>query len=509
MIQFSRRQFIGTVGAGMLTTSLRPSLAGESNVISIGSDRELFVDHYLIDRLDGVRLQLHRPRDEGPVLKFDQPWERLFCAYCTVIKDGTQYRLYYRGCVGDKPNPDGSDAVTCVAVSNDGKNWTKPNLGLFEAAGTRQNNIVYSGSAHLTHNFSPFIDTRPGVPAEERYKAIAGVGPSGLFSLASPDGLRWTLMQPGPVFTEKQALNLGSTPWTRGGAFDSQNVAFYSPREKCYLLYCRVFKGRLLDKDPEQSGVRRIARSTSTDFLNWTRPVLMEYGDQPLEQIYINQTHPYYRAPHIYVSLGARLMIGRKVLSDADAKAIGVDPDYFHECSDGIFMTTRGGNRYDRTFMEGFLRPRLGLEDWVSRTNFPALNVVETRSDEMSLYANHNYGQPTAHIRRYSMRPDGFASVQAPFAGGELLTKPFTFSGTKLTMNFASSAAGGIKVEIQDASGKPLNGFSLADTVETIGNDLNRTVRWKTGTNVMSLAGRPVRLRFVMKDADLYSIQFQ
>jgi len=62
-----------------------PSFAKESKYINIGSGRELFVDYYLIDRLDGTRLILHHPHDEGPVLKFDQPWEGPFCGYCTVI----------------------------------------------------------------------------------------------------------------------------------------------------------------------------------------------------------------------------------------------------------------------------------------------------------------------------------------------------------------------------------------------------------------------------------------
>ena len=65
--------------------------------INIVKGRELFIDHYLIDRLDGVSMVLHHPYDEGPVLKFDESWEGPFCGYCTVIKDGTLYRLYYRG----------------------------------------------------------------------------------------------------------------------------------------------------------------------------------------------------------------------------------------------------------------------------------------------------------------------------------------------------------------------------------------------------------------------------
>ena len=127
----------------------------------------------------------------------------------------------------------------------------------------------------------------------------------------------------------------------------------------------------------------------------------------------------------------------------------------------------------------------------------------------MSLYLNQDYAQPTAHLRRYSLRLDGFASAQAGFSGGELLTKALKFSGDTLTLNFATSAAGGIRVEIQDAvTGKAMPGFSLGDAVEQIGNEIERVVTWKGASDVSALANKPVRLRFVMKDADLFAFQF-
>src|SRR5262249_6621352 len=155
-----------------------------------------------------------------------------------------------------------------------------------------------------------------------------------------------------------------------------------------------------------------------------------------------------------------------------------------------------------------FIRPGVGLENWVSRTNYPALGVVPTGAAEMSLFANQNYGQPTAHLRRYSLRTDGFVSVSAPYDGGELLTNPIVFTGKELTLNFAPSAAGSVRVEITNSVGLPLLNFALADSVETIGNDLDRPVRWKSGSDLNSLAGKAVRLRFVLKDADVYSLRF-
>lgn len=463
------------------------------DVIELGSRRELFVDHFLIDNLDNVQLTLNRPRDEGIAMEFDKPWEGLFCGYCTVIKDGDLYRLYYRGrpSVGADGSP---DEVYCYAESKDGIQWTKPELDLFPLEGHPKTNIILANAAPITHNFSPMLDTRPGVPAEQRYKAIGGTMHSGLVALVSADGIRWKKLREEPV------IPTSMVPYKY--MFDSQNLAFWSALENKYVCFFRVFK----------DGIRRIARTTSDDFLTWSAPVLMEYRhlgeDGPIEHLYTNQTHAYFRAPHLYVSVAARFMPKRQVLTDEQAKAINVSPKYFKDTSDAVLMTSRGGSFYDRTFPGGFIRPGIGARNWVSRTNYPALNIVQTGPTEMSVYLNQDYAQPTSHLHRYSMRLDGFASAQAPYVGGELTTKPLTFKGGELSINFGTSAAGSVRVEIQDASGKAIPGFSLADATEQIGNEIARTVTWKGGSDVAALAGKPVRLRFVMKDADLYSFKF-
>jgi hypothetical protein len=89
-----------------------------------------------------------------------------------------------------------------------------------------------------------------------------------------------------------------------------------------------------------------------------------------------------------------------------------------------------------------------------------------------------------------------------------VVTKPLVFAGCALSLNFATSAAGGVKVELQDANGQPFPGFSLADCQEQIGNELERVVNWKGGANLSTLAGKPVRLRFTLKDADVFAFRF-
>jgi len=476
--------------AWLISLIFAPLLLAQSSptAIKLDSRRELFVDSLLIARMNGTHLQLHHPHDAGEVLRFDKPWEGPFCGYITVIKDGDLFRLYYRGMPGASREA-GKKATTCIAESPDGIHWTKPKLGLYDVMGTRDNNVILADMTPFTHNFCPFLDTRPDVDPAERYKGLGGTKESGLVAFVSPDGLHWKKLREKAVLTK--------------GAFDSQNVSFWSEWEKKYVCYFRTWtKGTY-------KGFRTVSRSTSDDFIHWSEPVEMSFGDTPRENIYTNQTAPYFRAPHIYISVAARFMPHRQVLTAEQAKMLGVDPKYFRDCSDAILMSTRGGNRYNRTFIEGFIRPGIGLQNWVSRTNYPALNMVQTSPTEMSIYVHKNYAQPTANLHRYTLRLDGFVSVNAPYAGGELVTKPFTYKGKKLYLNFSTSAAGQIGVEIQDASGQPIPGFSLADCRILIGDEIDRAVSWKNGEDVSRLQGRPIRLRFVMKDADLYAVQFR
>ena len=445
-------------------------------------------DRHLVGEMDGVELRLAQPRDEGKVFQFDESWEGLFCGYSTVIKDGDRYLLYYRGL----PTA-GKDLttreVTCIATSEDGRSWSRPTIGRFEVDGTLENNVILADAAPVTHNFSPFLDTRPGVPAGERFKALGGSEHSGLIAYVSADGMEWRKLRDEAVITD--------------GMFDSQNVAFWSEPEQCYVCYFRTWTGG------GYSGYRTVSRATSPDFITWSETVPMQFGDGPMEHLYTNQTHPYFRNPEISIAIAARFMPGRQVVGTDEAKALGVDPGYFRDCSDAILMTTRGGDHYDRTFREGFLRPGLGLENWVSRSNYPALGVVQTGPSEMSVYMNADYAQPSAHLRRFSMRLDGFASMHAGADGGSWTTKPLVFAGDRLELNFATSAAGEILVELQDETGSPIDGFTFGDAVPTIGNEIARTVRWKGDPDLGALAGRPVRLSFRMVDADLFAFRFR
>ena len=100
-------------------------------------------------------------------------------------------------------------------------------------------------------------------------------------------------------------------------------------------------------------------------------------------------------------------------------------------------------------------------------------------------------------------------SVCAPLSGGELLTKPLIWSGSELVMNYSTSAAGSVQVELQDAQGVPLPGFALADSELMYGDSLEQPMLWRGTPDLGALAGTPVRLRFVLKDADIFSLRFR
>lgn len=463
---------LGWIASTAYSQELTP---GDSVVREMGTRRELFVDRFLIDRLANATLRLHSPT------KVSRGQSPLVGGYATVMKDGDRFRAVYRS-----SNPaykgelyDGNPGeMTCYAESRDGHEWTRPHLGLVEINGSRENNVVLRASP-FSHNFSPFLDDRPDVPADQRFKAIAGLSDhavknaqtrtpgeavdirGGLYTFASPDCIHWRQLSPEPAITMPDF------------GFDSQNVAFWSPIENQFVCYFRSW----------QNGLRSISRATSPDFATWSQPVAYS-PNLPGEHLYTSQTHPYFRAPHIYVATPTRFHQERG------------------ESTDILFMTARGDAPYDRTYREALIRPGLDPARWGNRSNYAALNVVPTGPTEMSIYHDGSGD-------RFVLRTDGFASVHAGADVGELVTQPLRFAGRELVINYSTSAGGSVRVEILDGSGQPIPDFTLADSRNLVGDSIEQPVSWKNGSDVSSLASQPIRLRFVMQEADLFAIQFR
>ena len=487
--------------------------SSEAGPVGIGSRRELFLDNFLVDRLvGGAQRVFHKPVPREVVMKFDQPWEGNTCGDGVVFRDGDRYRMYYRAQNGENP-----PRFTCYAESPDGIHWNRPSLGLVEFNGSKDNNIVHKAVGFHDGNLIVFRDENPSATPDALYKAVAPrVGPGNWSSAdkdlaiwKSPDGIHWTMVQ------EKGVL-------LNDGNFDSQNLVFWDPNIKAYRAYYRTSAQAF---DNMNNWQRQIKTATWPDFPNSNPGKLLTYTSTPSAQFYTNVIRPYHRAPHIYLGMPG-MYDDRGTSAEPFPPALEFLPDVELRrkqvkewgragfMSDAQLMWSRDGATFElspTTFMPpGPERPG----SWTYGDNV-FWHLVETASDmegaapELTLYRMEFYYVGQVQLRRYTLRLDGFASIQAPTSGGELITTPLTFKGSQLSMNFASSAFGSLRVEIQDADGKPIPGFTLADSVELYGDTVARNAIWKDNPDLDALAGKPVRLRFVMKDADLYSIKFE
>ena len=441
----------------------------------------MFVDDWLIESMDGVGLKLHHPVPREIALELNKPWEGRHSFDPVVIKNEHRYKLWYRG-LGDV-DPEGH---TAYAESEDGIHWTRPSLGIHEFRGTRDNNVVIGSSPT---SVCVFKDANPEALDSERYKAI-GRGKSidgrdTLRGMVSPDGLHWEIVEKDPIIL---APDDGTRPW-----FDSHSVAFWDVVCHHYVAYMRGFK---------PPHVRAIRRSVSDDFLNWTAPEFIDLGDTPVEDMYQSACTQYFRARHHYLMFPMRFVPYRKFHQEWHRGGI----------SDSVFMTSRDGVHWDRRFMEAFLRPGPNPDNWTDRNMYIGVGVVPTTPAEMSVYFMEHYRRLSVRLRRATLRTDGFVSVHAPYSSGEFVTRLLTFDGGELVLNYSTSVVGRILVEIQDAQGRPVDGYRITECAEIYGDEIERVVvwqPWRRGSDVSPLAGKPVRIRFEMKDADLYSIRFR
>ncbi|MDP2323465.1 MAG: hypothetical protein Q8N51_05490 [Gammaproteobacteria bacterium] len=453
--------------------------------LDIGTRLEPMVDDFLIDGMDGVTLRLHQPVPREVAITFDAPWEGNTSCYVTVFQDDDRYRMYFRGSNFNVAEETYDKEKVCYAESTDGITWTRPELGIVEYDGSTANNIVWNGMG--SHNFAPFKDTNPDCKPEARYKALAGGKKKGLVAFTSPDAIHWTLASEEPVITN--------------GAFDSQNLAFYDNVRGRYVDFHRGF----------HEGVRAIMTCTSQDFQTWTEPEWVTYGETPPEHLYTNATVAYPRAPHIFMAFPKRFVPDRQT---------SVHP--IKGVSDGVFMTSRDGTQWNR-WREALIRPGAQDSRWVNRNNMIAWGMILTPGslpdtpDEISLYATEGYYVGPCHLRRYTIRQDGFVSVHAGGTEGSFVTKEITFAddpevdgaATMLRLNTATSGAGYLRCEVLDVNHVAIPGFTLEQCDEIYGDSLSRPVTWQGNGDLSALAGTPVRLRFTLFDADLYALRFQ
>lgn len=491
--------------------------------INIGNRREVLWDDFLIDKEQTTaRLTMHRPEKKELAFVFDKPWEGDGVSYSSTILVEGVYRMYYVGGM-IVANGEAACRSICMMESRDMLHWERPSLGMYEFEGSKENNIILRQRSdgdfeEALDNLFVFVDENPACPAEEKIKGVgmcynhAKEFPADreLWCYVSSDGIHFKL---GWKMTD------GSVP--NGGIFDSLNTAFYDSEDGFYKAFVRgIHKRYENDED-----IRDVRYMESKDFRNWSEPVRLCFGEQDDYPLYTNQVTRYARAPHMYIGFPSRYverkewsknfdLLGGEENARRRRERMRDNKRFGLVLTDCVFMSSRDGVNWNR-FDEMFIGPGLEHErNWVyGDSSYPFYTLVETpceypsREKEISIMVTEgHWSGVSSPVYRYSMRLDGFASYRSDYQISTLTTKPLIFSGEKLSINFSTSAIGWIYVDILDINGNPIEKYH---SCELFGNSLDREV-WFGGTaDVSALAGRPVRLRFTMRDADIYSFVFR
>ncbi len=476
--------------------------------------KQLFMDDLFLERADGVRLCVNPPvQHEEPVLLPDRPWEeRGISGYNTVMREADgRFRMWYGASMLLGLPQEGAIRL-CYAESADGLHWDKPMLGLLPFRGSVDNNIVAPQLERQSQQGATvYRDER--APEAERYKLWtkfrptdaeleAGVG-AGLYAMHSPDGIHWTVYPGQPNPPEQMC--------------DTQNMFFWDDRLELYVGYTRVRETQHIDEAAGggRGRYRAIGRITSPDFRTWSdTQVVLEADDTDLTIPLPGEKTTIRPSLDFYTSCAMKC-------DDAQDVYLMFPSVYYH-WQDGEFpatmdvqlLTSRDGIAWQRTCdRQPFLRH--GFDGSATSGMLFANPWLIPVGNELWFYykgtARRHSGsgdiQAPSGIYRASLRQDGFISVDAGYRGGEFTTPPLTFEGDRLEVNCDGSAAGWLKVELQTPEGCPLPEFSFDQADAVFGNALRKPVAWKAGRDLAGLAGRPVRLRFVMRDMKLYAFR--
>ncbi len=483
------------------------------DAITIGKERQLFWDSYLIDNAGTSAFTRVMP----PVKKeccfwFDQPNELFSISYPCIVNDGRGYKMYYQPWYEDSKGP-----CVCVIESEDGLRWHRPRLNIYEGHALKENNIVIE---HVKDGIFVFYDLNRACPDNEKYKAIGsafmlhpdGEEKTSLCCYTSPDGYHFTL----------------SHPMTRYGAFDSLNTAFWDgERYVCYLRSFHNIPGvdnsEVLDLGQIYSHSKELNASTrdirvmySEDFRHWTKPQMITFSDAYDYPLYTNNVEKYARAP-ICIGFPVRYCERPEWTANMEqmagyftkkAATERIEPRTGRVSTDCIFMCSHDGKNWTR-YNEAFLTP--GYEDehnWIYGDCYLAYGMIDSGREYYNLYTidrHFSFGCPRP-LNRYEIRKDGFACAMAGGDEAMLITKPLIFDGDTLHLNFATSAFGYIYVSVLDENGDVV---SDGESVEVFGDTIDRKVIFKDSFELGRFAGRAVRLRFRMRDAKLFSMKFE
>ena len=489
-------------------------------MINIGKQRECFFDNYLIDEnKTTAEIRIHRPVRRELVFSNDAEWEGCTSDFHNFFWDEEygKYRMYYLAWKL-KEDATGSDGIrACYMESADGKNWERPNLGLVEYNGSFDNNIIINSQiSPRLDNFMVFKDTNPKCPPSEKYKAILRKVLSGNPKEVLCDfALRCMVSADGIHFTDKCNIH-------EHGAYDSLNVCFWDENVQKYRCYFRgnhKVGDRTIDAKMGLEG-RDIRYMESSDFENWTKPVIIEFADGGDYPLYTSVCQNYYRAPQYIIGFPTRYIERKQWTKCYDelcgkqkrqTRMKGGEARYGLAITDCIFMASRDGSAFTK-YDEAIMTPGAEFgQNWVYGDCYPARGILETPSEmpgadnEMSIFVGYNHWMGFdfgKDMYRYTFRLDGFVSRHAGAIEKMLVTKPFVYDGKDMYANLSTSARGYIYFTIKSADGE------IIESCEMFGDSADKKIGFDDG-DVAKLSGKEVVLEMRMLDADIYAIRFQ
>ena len=495
-----------------------PRIIGET--LEIGSQRELFCDSTIVNaRLTTAERRLHHPEFVEEVLTLDKPWEGNACSYGSIVKDGDVYRVYYiannspmDAFASGKRDPSWDGIKICYAETKDGRNWVRPNLGLYEFNGSWDNNILIFADRKVNlDNQMVFKDENPECRPGEMFKAAIQYTPpeTGVCGL-------WLFAADEP--TKLRRLREIRRAYIDNVCIDTQNVIFWDSVRKVYHLYTRGYHRNYTDRNGDDN-VRDIRHATSKDCVTWTDVEFLDFGpDAEDYSLYTSCISPYERAPHIFVGFPTRY-VERKAWSPSfdrlpdpevrKAKMVA-NPRYGLTLTDAIFMCSRDGRHFER-YDEAFMSPACERKaSWLYGDCYLYYGRMITpgrhgaRDPELSFFSwRRYYDRGMTVLERYALRLDGFVSYYGDYAGKRVVTRRLKYVGEEMLLNFATSARGFIRVRIVEAG----TGYEVLSS-EIFGNATDRPIAFEKGS-VGDLSGKPVTLEFDLSDAHVYSFRFQ
>lgn len=485
----------------------------------------LFVDDEEILYRPGTQRLLHQPqRYEGnPVIV--GPSMKHQVAYCSVYRDPNtgRFQAWYQ--------MTGAGCVVGYAESSDGIEWKKLELDILTFKGIPDRNIVLTSHDH--YDAAVVVDP-PGGNAAQRYKMAYWSIPElegeptdpkeprgkngGMYVAFSPDGIHWT-KQPGPVLRG----NYGriSDPLLQGDtkALGMPNSvsdvidATYDPVRKKYVVFA---KGWIDGPDGRTFWKRSVVRTESDDFLKWSPARFVMAPDEhdgirPAAFPGTRQGVQLHSAPS-FVYHG----VWFGLIQLADFETHGQQPIE-------LALSRDNGFTWSRPFRETMFLPVGKLSSFDSARLWSNATPI-VLDDEIRFYFGGaenpwSFGKTVSEWGSKKKLPQtgiGFATLPLDrFAGvlplekiGQLTLRARSLKDVKsITLN-ADAAQGTVRVELLDAYGYRLPGFTKSDAVQINGDTLRHRVEWKNA-ELSSLPAGDVVIRIHLDRAEVFALSFQ